>query len=103
MTLENSVDKELPAEAMGTEDPGKDDPEFYDKAKKYWSGVKPTLDGVLGGFGHISQSDVSGSKDFLNSIFRVSVTILLCYLLIYAVVEGSLSPDCIWLSFEGHI
>ncbi len=26
----------------------------YEKAAEYWSGVQPTIDGMLGGFGKIS-------------------------------------------------
>ncbi|KAF6214967.1 hypothetical protein GE061_009712 [Apolygus lucorum] len=45
--------------------------EFYDKAKEYWSNIQPTVDGVLGGFGHISQSDITGSEQFLRDVFKL--------------------------------
>lgn len=45
--------------------------EFYDKAKKYWSSVDPTLNGVLGGYGWISSVDIRGSHNFLTQIFKV--------------------------------
>lgn len=40
----------------------------YDKALKYWADIPPTIDGVLGGFGFISDVDISGSQVFLNSL-----------------------------------
>jgi len=44
--------------------------EFYSKAKDYWARVSPTLDGVLGGFGVVSEPDIEGSEDFLKIIFQ---------------------------------
>ncbi|KRT83274.1 methyltransferase [Oryctes borbonicus] len=40
--------------------------EFYKKAVLYWSEIPPTIDGMLGGFGHISQIDIRSSKQFLR-------------------------------------
>jgi len=44
----------------------------YKKAADYWSGVDPTIDGMLGGFGKISQIDIEGSSKFLKALFKVS-------------------------------
>lgn len=41
---------------------------FYKKAAKYWANVPATIDGVLGGFGHISDIDLEGSRAFLKQI-----------------------------------
>lgn len=41
---------------------------FYSRAAQYWANVPATVDGVLGGFGHISQTDIEGSKAFLDAI-----------------------------------
>ncbi|XP_059048468.1 N-terminal Xaa-Pro-Lys N-methyltransferase 1-like [Achroia grisella] len=41
---------------------------FYKKAACYWANVPATIDGVLGGFGYISDIDINGSRDFLNKI-----------------------------------
>ncbi|XP_031766311.2 N-terminal Xaa-Pro-Lys N-methyltransferase 1-B-like [Galleria mellonella] len=41
---------------------------FYTRAACYWAKVPATIDGVLGGFGHISDIDIVGSRDFLNKI-----------------------------------
>lgn len=45
--------------------------EFYTAAAKYWDRIPPTINGMLGGFGFISQSDVRGSTIFLKSLFEV--------------------------------
>ncbi|XP_024084308.1 N-terminal Xaa-Pro-Lys N-methyltransferase 1 isoform X3 [Cimex lectularius] len=42
---------------------------FYEQAKKYWKMVAPTIDGVLGGFGYVSDVDIKGSQNFLDMIF----------------------------------
>lgn len=40
----------------------------YDKALEYWADIPATIDGVLGGFGFISDVDIHGSKLFLGSL-----------------------------------
>ncbi|XP_023955265.1 alpha N-terminal protein methyltransferase 1 [Bicyclus anynana] len=40
----------------------------YKKASEYWAEIPATLDGVLGGFGFISDIDIDGSKLFLQSL-----------------------------------
>ncbi|XP_053329024.1 N-terminal Xaa-Pro-Lys N-methyltransferase 1 [Spea bombifrons] len=47
-----------------------DETQFYCKAKKYWKDVPATVDGMLGGYGHISSIDISGSKKFLQRFLR---------------------------------
>jgi Putative hydroxyindole-O-methyltransferase. len=44
---------------------------FYGNAAVYWSSVPATVDGVLGGFGFISQTDIQGSLSFLKQLFKV--------------------------------
>lgn len=44
--------------------------EFYKKAILYWAEIPPTIDGMLGGFGHISQIDIHGSRQFLKLLFQ---------------------------------
>ncbi|KAJ0181801.1 hypothetical protein K1T71_002523 [Dendrolimus kikuchii] len=46
----------------------------YNKALEYWAEIPATLDGVLGGFGFISQIDIDGSKLFLKSILSSKVS-----------------------------
>ncbi|KAF7653045.1 hypothetical protein LDENG_00088040 [Lucifuga dentata] len=39
---------------------------FYSNAEDYWREVAPTVDGMLGGYGSISNIDISGSRTFLQ-------------------------------------
>lgn len=48
-----------------------DEKQFYSKAKTYWKEVPPTVDGMLGGYGHISSIDISSSRKFLQRFLRV--------------------------------
>lgn len=48
---------------------GDSDP-FYEDAAHYWETIPATIDGMLGGFGFISHTDIEGSKKFLNKLFR---------------------------------
>ena len=43
---------------------------FYTRGKSYWANIPATIDGVLGGYGHISDIDIDGSKSFLNDILH---------------------------------
>jgi len=38
---------------------------FYSQAEDYWREVPPTVDGMLGGYGSISNLDLNASKSFL--------------------------------------
>lgn len=42
----------------------------YEKSKEYWTKIKPTVDGMLGGFSVISAQDISGSLDFIHQLGR---------------------------------
>lgn len=44
---------------------------YYQDAKNYWSNVSPTVDGMLGGFGSISFTDIRGSDQFLKNVFKL--------------------------------
>uniref|UniRef100_A0A7G3ABA0 Alpha N-terminal protein methyltransferase 1 n=1 Tax=Lutzomyia longipalpis TaxID=7200 RepID=A0A7G3ABA0_LUTLO len=48
-----------------------DNEEFYEKAKKYWETVSPTIDGILGGFAEVSPRDIQSSAQLLTAIFRL--------------------------------
>ncbi|XP_061589218.1 N-terminal Xaa-Pro-Lys N-methyltransferase 1 [Cololabis saira] len=39
---------------------------FYANAEGYWKAVPPTVDGMLGGYGSISNVDINGSKALLQ-------------------------------------
>lgn len=45
--------------------------EFYDKALDYWKAIPSTLNGMLGGYGHICNIDVRGSQSFLKYFTQV--------------------------------
>ncbi|XP_072176826.1 N-terminal Xaa-Pro-Lys N-methyltransferase 1-like [Diadema setosum] len=45
---------------------------FYDDAKVYWKEIPATVDGMLGGFGHISGADINGSLEFLKPFLTCS-------------------------------
>lgn len=45
---------------------------FYTKAEDYWKHIPPTVDGMLGGYGSISNIDITGSKKFLQKFLGVS-------------------------------
>nr|KAF6315056.1 N-terminal Xaa-Pro-Lys N-methyltransferase 1 [Myotis myotis] len=47
-----------------------DEKQFYSKAKAYWKDVPPTVDGMLGGYGHISSIDINSSRKFLQRFLR---------------------------------
>jgi len=40
--------------------------EMYEKSHKYWSLVKPGVQGMLGGFAHLSATDINSSRDFIS-------------------------------------
>lgn len=46
------------------------DPDFYKDAIKYWSKIPPTVQGMLGGFDFISDTDIDGSRKFLEDLLR---------------------------------
>lgn len=46
-------------------------PDFYSNAQKYWSSIEPTIDGMLGGLSMIDSTDVKGSLQFLNDLFKM--------------------------------
>ncbi|KAK1278542.1 Alpha N-terminal protein methyltransferase 1 [Acorus gramineus] len=41
---------------------------WYNKGISYWQSVEASMDGVLGGFGHLNETDVKGSEDFLKTL-----------------------------------
>jgi len=43
---------------------------FYTDGAKYWEGIEPTVQGMLGGFEEISEIDVGASKRFLSEFLE---------------------------------
>lgn len=60
-----------PTDPNAPETERRDRTSFYTHAAKYWSAVPATVDGMLGGFGIISQTDIQGSVCFLKQLFKV--------------------------------
>ncbi|KAL0305383.1 UNVERIFIED_CONTAM: Alpha N-terminal protein methyltransferase 1 [Sesamum radiatum] len=60
------------AEEMWREEVGDADPlkksQWYSQGVGYWQGVEATVDGVLGGYGHVNEPDIKDSEAFLNSV-----------------------------------
>lgn len=59
------------AEEMWREQVGEDQSkktDWYREGVGYWEGVEASTDGVLGGFGHVSDADVRDSEAFLNGL-----------------------------------
>lgn len=52
-------------------DIAEDEATFYSNAEVYWKEVPPTVDGMLGGYGKISNIDINGSKAFLQKYLGV--------------------------------
>ena len=48
------------------------DVDYYNNAAKYWEGVDGTVNGMLGGFGKISDVDIDGSNKLLKALFKVN-------------------------------
>jgi len=46
--------------------------EFYEKALDYWKTIPSTVNGMLGGYGHIANIDIRGSRLFLKHFMKVS-------------------------------
>ncbi|KAA0052465.1 alpha N-terminal protein methyltransferase 1 isoform X2 [Cucumis melo var. makuwa] len=42
--------------------------EWYREGVGYWQGVEASVDGVLGGYGHVNDADILGSEVFLKSV-----------------------------------
>ena len=47
--------------------------EFYGRGKQYWDGVEASVNGVLGGLGHVSGIDIAESTKFLKQFIKVNV------------------------------
>ena len=47
------------------------DVDYYKNAATYWEGVDGTVNGMLGGFGKVSDVDIDGSNKLLKTVFKV--------------------------------
>jgi protein N-terminal methyltransferase len=46
------------------------DPSWYSVASSYWQSQPATVDGVLGGFSRLSETDISASRTFLTNLYK---------------------------------
>ena len=53
------------------------DNKYYKDGANYWSSIDPSVNGMLGGFGNISNIDIEGSAKFLKGVFKVSILSLI--------------------------
>ncbi|XAR50770.1 Protein N-terminal methyltransferase [Bertholletia excelsa] len=58
------------AEEMWREEVGDSDKktQWYRQGVGYWEGVEASVDGVLGGYGHVNEPDIKGSEAFLEAL-----------------------------------
>jgi protein N-terminal methyltransferase len=42
--------------------------DWYERSRRYWSNVAPTVDGVLGGLQHVHDDDIRESRAFIESL-----------------------------------
>ncbi|KAK9133964.1 hypothetical protein Scep_013492 [Stephania cephalantha] len=59
--------EEMWREQIGEEDDHKKR-EWYKHGVGYWEGVEASIDGVLGGYGHVNGADIKGSEGFLKTL-----------------------------------
>lgn len=48
----------------------KKEDKFYEEGAEYWSKIEPTVNGMLGGLGHLNSKDVKDSDKFLRGILK---------------------------------
>lgn len=48
--------------------------QWYSKGVEYWNHTEATVDGVLGGYGFINDTDIRGSRTFLKEIPNIQYT-----------------------------
>ncbi|KAK4778855.1 hypothetical protein SAY86_006383 [Trapa natans] len=42
--------------------------QWYSEGVRYWKGVEASVDGVLGGYGHVNEADIKCSEPFLKAL-----------------------------------
>jgi hypothetical protein len=56
---------------MARRSQSKSQPAWYNNALGYWNACDATIDGMLGGFGVLTERDVRGSINFLNNLSKI--------------------------------
>ncbi|KAL5977057.1 hypothetical protein ACLOJK_021397 [Asimina triloba] len=59
---------EMWGEEIGGEEESNKRQEWYTEGVRYWQGVEASVDGVLGGYGHVNEADVKNSEAFLKGL-----------------------------------
>lgn len=67
---------------------------WYNKAVQYWDKQEASYDGVLGGFGFVSEADVHDSEQFLHKVLPGQPTSTVDHLL-YTTGNGQLPQACV--------
>ncbi|KAF3563624.1 hypothetical protein DY000_02013375 [Brassica cretica] len=60
--------QEMWREAIGEEGDETKKTQWYRDGVSYWEGVEASVDGVLGGYGHVNDADITGSEVFLKTL-----------------------------------
>ncbi|KAF3591314.1 hypothetical protein DY000_02024464 [Brassica cretica] len=62
--------KEMWREEIGEEGDETKKTQWYRDGVSYWEGVEASVDGVLGGYGHVNDADIIGSEVFLKILLQ---------------------------------
>ncbi|RID45094.1 hypothetical protein BRARA_I01847 [Brassica rapa] len=62
--------QEMWREAIGEEGDETKKTQWYRDGVSYWEGVEASVDGVLGGYGHVNAADITGSEVFLKTLIQ---------------------------------
>ncbi|KAJ0252620.1 Alpha N-terminal protein methyltransferase 1 [Hirschfeldia incana] len=62
--------QEMWREAIGEEGDETKKTQWYRDGVSYWEGVEASVDGVLGGYGHVNDADITGSEVFLKTLIQ---------------------------------
>ncbi|KAL0737122.1 hypothetical protein Bca4012_013332 [Brassica carinata] len=62
--------QEMWIEEIGEEGDEAKKTQWYRDGVSYWEGVEASVDGVLGGYGHVNDADIIGSEVFLKTLLQ---------------------------------
>ena len=79
--------------------------DFYKKADEYWREVPSTVDGMLGGFPHVSNIDANGSRKFLKAFIQVRECVFCGITMLYFLLKTFhwIKKDLILLLLLKHL
>jgi len=73
---------------------------FYGDAVKYWDEVEPTVNGMLGGLGFLSEIDIKSSEEFLKTLSELPEPCGRTYALDCGAGIGRITKDLLSQHFE---